>query len=92
LCYRSYTKILNEKLKSYSEKFKDEPKLASEKNDFLLIQPYFENIIGEKKRIYLRDTFPVYLDYEKALDEVRRPVLFSIYKAEVFLIHYLQQL
>ena len=77
-CYKIYAKILNGKLKLYSENFLDEEQCGFRKARSCIDAAFTLKLLLEKRREFNLETHFLFLDYEKAFDEVRRPLLFNI--------------
>lgn len=79
-CYKIYAQILNEKLKLYTENFIDEEQCGFRKGRSCIDAAFTLKLLIERRREFNLETHLLFLDYEKAFDEVRRPLLFNILK------------
>ena len=91
MCYKLYTKYWI-KIKKIIETFLDETQSGFRNRRSCFDSAFTSKVTLEKKREYNLHIHFLFLDYEKAFEEVRRMLLFSILKRKIFLAHYLQQL
>jgi len=80
-CYKIYSKILNTKLQNYSEVLMTETQNGF-RNGRSCTDPTFclKLLIG-KRREFNFETHLLFIDYEKAFDNIKRQILFNILKS-----------
>jgi hypothetical protein len=77
-CYKIYTKILNEKLKTFSEEILTEPQCGFRRGCSCIDAVFGLKLLLEKRREFNLETYFLFLDYEKAFDQINRSILFNI--------------
>jgi hypothetical protein len=80
-CYKICSKILNMKLQSYSEDFMTETQNGFWKGRSCTDPTFCLKLLVEKWREYKLETHLLFIDYEKASDNVQIHILFDILKS-----------
>jgi len=80
-CYKIYSKILNMKLQKYSEVFMTETQNRFRKGRSCTDPTFCFKLLIEKRREFNLETHLLFIDYEKAFDNIQRQILFNILKS-----------
>jgi len=80
-CYKIYSKILNMKLQKYSEIFMTETQEGFRKVRSCTDPTFCLKLLIEKRREFNLKTHLLFIDCEKAFDNVQRQILFNILKS-----------
>jgi len=80
-CYKIYFKILNMKLQNYSEVFMTETQNGFRKERSCTDPTFCLKLLIEKRREFNLETHLLFIDYEKAFDNIKRQILFNILKS-----------
>jgi len=80
-CYKIYSRILNTKLQNYSEIFIAETQNGFRKGRSCTDPTFCLNLLIEKRREFNLETHLLFIDYEKAFDNIKRQILFNILKS-----------
>jgi hypothetical protein len=81
-CYKIFSKILNEKLKNISEDFLLECQNGFRKGRSCIDSTFCMKLLIEKRREFNLETHFAYVDYEKAIDKVKRQKIFNVIKEQ----------
>jgi hypothetical protein len=79
--YNIYSKILNMKLQKYSEAFIAETQNGFRKGPSCTDPTFCPTLLIEKRREFDLETHLLFIDYEKAFDNIQRQILFNILKS-----------
>jgi len=79
--YKIYSRILNMKLQNYSEVFMRETQNGFRKGRSCMDPIFCLKLLMEKSREFNLETHLLFIDYEKAFDNVERKILFNILKS-----------
>jgi hypothetical protein len=77
-CYKIYAKILNMKLQKYSEAFMTETQNRFRKGRSCTDPTFCLKLLIEKRREFNLETHLLFIDYEKAFDNIQRQILSNI--------------
>src|SRR5215469_7400621 len=77
-CYKIYAKILTIKLQKYSEAFLSETQNGFRKGRSCTDPTFCLKVLIEKRREFNLETHLLFIDYEKAFDNIERQILFNI--------------
>ena len=80
-CYKIYSRILNTKLQNYSEIFIAETQNGFRKGRSCTDPKFCLKLLIEKRREFNLQTHLLFIDYEKAFDNIKRQILFNILKS-----------
>jgi len=80
-CYKIYSRILNIKLQNYSGVFMTETQNGFRKGRSCTDPTFCLKLLIEKRREFNLETHLLFIDYEKAFDNVQRQILFNILKS-----------
>jgi len=80
-CYKLYSKILEMKLQKYSEVFMTETQNGSQRGWSCTDPTFCLKLLIEKRREFKLETHLLFIDYEKAFDNIQRQILFNILKS-----------
>jgi len=80
-CYKLYSKILNMKLQKYSEVFMTETQNGFRKERSWMGPTFYLKLLIKKRREFNLKTHLIFIDYEKAFDNIQRQILFNILKS-----------
>jgi hypothetical protein len=70
-CYKIYSRILSMKLQNYSEVFTTETKNGFRKGRSCTDPTFFLKLLIEKRREFNSETHLLFIDYEKAFDNIK---------------------
>ena len=79
--YKLYSKILNMKLQTYSEVFMTETQNGFWKGRSCTDPTFCLKLLIGKRREFKLETHLLFIDYEKAFDNIQRQILFNILKS-----------
>src|SRR5215469_16768097 len=80
-CYKIYSKILNMKLQDFSVAFMKESQNGFRKGRSCTDSTFCLNLLIEKRWEFNLETHLLFIDYEKAFDNIQRQILFNILKS-----------
>ena len=80
-CYKIYSKILNMKLQRYSEVFMTETQYGCRKGRSCTDPIFCLKLVTEKRREFNLETHLLFIDYEKAFDNIERQISFNSLKS-----------
>jgi len=80
-CFKIYSRILNMKLQNYSEVFMTETQNGFRKRRSCTDPTFCLKLLIEKRREFNLETHLLFIDYEKAFDNIQRQILFNILKS-----------
>jgi len=81
-CYKIYSRILNMKLQIYSKVFMmTETQNGFRKGQSCTNPTFYLKLLIEKGREFNLETHLLFIDYEKAFDNIQRQILFNILKS-----------
>ena len=86
-CYKIYSKILNIKLQNYSEAFMTETQNGFRKGWSCTDPTFCLKLLIEKRGEFNLETHLLFIDYEKAFDNIQRQILFNILKFKTYSRH-----
>jgi hypothetical protein len=87
-CYKVYSKVLNENLKTHTENFRLECQNGFQRGRSCIDPLFSMKLLVEKRREFNLETHLAFIDYVNALDKVERDKLFEILQSKVFPIYY----
>jgi hypothetical protein len=77
-CYKIYSRLLNNKLKTFAEQFPLECQNGFRKGRTCIDGVFTLKLLIERRREFNLETHMAFLDFEKAFDTVKRPLLSKI--------------
>jgi len=80
-CCKLYSKVLNMQLQKYSEVFMTETQNGFQKGQSRTDPAFCLKLLTEKRRKFNSETHLLYIDYERAFDNIQRQILFNILKS-----------
>ena len=83
-CYKIYSKILNIKLQNHSEVFMTETQNGFRKERSCTDPTFCLKLLIEKRREFDLEKHLLFIDYEKAFDNIQRQILFNIFEIQTY--------
>jgi hypothetical protein len=87
-CYKIYSRLLNNNLKTFTEQFTLEFQNGFSKGRTCIHGIFTLKLLIERRRKFNLETHIASLDFEKAFDMVKRPLLFKILQGKTSQIYY----